>query len=74
MLWKISTEIVFKIENVLRVYKLLMKSEFFPEFSCTMYEYFCDSIFINELNAKIEVLIYQVKILISDHHEFETGI
>lgn len=54
----------------------------FSEFSCIMYEYFfdCYSIFINELNTKIEVLIYiYINIIIDksiffDHYEFKIGI
>lgn len=55
LLWKISIEIVCKIENILKflridlkiasIYKFLIRSEFFPEFSCMMYEYFFDCIF-----------------------------
>lgn len=52
----------------------------FSEFSGIMYEYFfdCYSIFINELNTKIEVLIY-INIIIDksiffDHYEFKIGI
>lgn len=56
----------------------------FSEFSGIMYEYFfdCYSIFINELNTKIEVLIYiyiYINIIIGksiffDHYEFKIGI
>lgn len=51
----------------------------FSEFSGIMYEYFfdCYSIFINELNTKIEYIYINIiidKSIFFDHYEFKIGI